>query len=123
MRKFWSHSLLAALTLATSSGCNSTVNQDDLRPALLSEPNQQEVATLVAQALNIKEVKVREDVFMQKSSLVLESPPFSDAQGNPLIGKQLEMPQRFMLLTDGQLCYLQHLNSEQILPAPTLTCR
>ncbi|WP_105188436.1 hypothetical protein [Pseudoalteromonas sp. T1lg48] len=123
MRKFWPHSLLAALTLATSSGCNSTVNQDELRPALLTEPSQQEVAALVAKALNTEEVNVGEEVFMQKSSLVLDSPPFTDAQGNPLMGKQLEMPQRFMLLTDGELCYLQHLNSEQLLPAPTLSCR
>lgn len=123
MRKFWPHSLLAAVTLATSSGCNSTVNQDELRPALLSEPSQQQVAALVAQALNIKGVNISEDVFMQKSSLVLSSPPFTDAQGNPIMGKQVEMPERFMLLTDGKQCYLQHLNSEQILPAPTLTCR
>ncbi|WP_462159392.1 hypothetical protein [Pseudoalteromonas sp. GB56] len=118
--------LLGLLALASSSalsGCNSTSNDEEFRPATLSEPSHQQVADIVAQLVGSQSVNLNTDVFMEKSSLVIEPPKIADANGNPIMGKQLEMPQRFMLLTDGKQCFIRHLNSEQVIPTPQLSCK
>ncbi len=118
--------LLGLLALASSSalsGCNSTSNDEALRPATLSEPSHQQVAEIVAQLVGSQSVNLNTNVFMEKSSLVIEPPKMADGNGNPIMGKQLEMPQRFMLLTDGKQCFIRHLNSEQVVPTPQLSCK
>ena len=116
-------SVLALASTCALSGCNSTSNDEELRPATLSEPSHQQVAEIVAQLVGSQSVNLGSNVFMEKSSLVIEPPNIADTNGNPIMGKQLDMPHRFMLLTDGEQCFIRHLNSEQVVPVPKLSCK
>ncbi|MFY8274027.1 hypothetical protein AAEU32_07875 [Pseudoalteromonas sp. SSDWG2] len=116
--------LISALSVSALAGCNATQQLPaELRPALLSQPSQQQVSELIAGMLNSQSVRLNSNVFMDKSSLVVEPPKMTDANGNPIMGKVLEMPQRFMLMTDGTQCYIRHLNTEQTIAAPQLSCK
>lgn len=112
---------LACFASLASSGCSS--NAAPLSPTLLVEPNAQEVQAIVSELVGQDNVSLKDDVFMNQSTLVLTYPRKLDANGNPIMGKQIDMPNRFVLLSDGRYCYVRHINSDTLVAAKQLNCK
>ncbi|WP_151173234.1 hypothetical protein [Pseudoalteromonas ruthenica] len=114
--------LLASMLFITSTGCNST-SDSQLKQTLLVNAADEQVAEIISRILDADKVRLSGGVFTQQSSLVLSHPNVVDSQGNPIMGKQITMPDRFMLMRDKDQCYIHHLNSDTLVAAPQLQCQ
>jgi len=73
--------------------------------------------------MHSKPVAIADDAFINSSILVTDSMNVLDAQGNPIMGKQLAMPERFELLIKNQMCFVRHLDSKATEPLPLVKCK
>jgi hypothetical protein len=73
--------------------------------------------------MHSKPIAVANDAFINSSVLVTDSMSVVDAQGNPMMGKQLTMPERFELLIKNSMCFVRHLDSKATEPLPLVKCR
>lgn len=119
--------ILLAIT-ATSlllSGClaQSSEPTPKLQHALLIEPNSAKVADAIAQLLHSSQVQLADDVFVTSSTVTLEQLNHKDPQGNPIMGKQLNMPDQFELVTKGERCFVRHLDSKATIELKQVLCK
>ena len=108
------------LSTLLTLGCSA--HAENLQPALLDAPQADTIRSAIAQLLGHENTRISDNVFTESSALVLEPPQVKDASGNPIMGKVLEMPVRFQLLSDGENCYLKQLDSDKQLPLPGVSC-
>jgi hypothetical protein len=73
--------------------------------------------------MHSKPIAVANDAFINSSVLVTDSMSVVDAQGNPMMGKQLAMPERFELLIKNSMCFVRHLDSKATEPLPLVKCK
>lgn len=115
--------IVAQLCLA---GCTSQSAQGDSVPALLAELNPQvhaELESVVSAALGDKPVTLGEQVLMRESLLVIERQATHKLQQPRVPGRDMQMPERFQLMTDGEGCWLVQLSSGAIWPLQGASCR
>ncbi|WP_301003427.1 hypothetical protein [Pseudoalteromonas sp.] len=94
-----------------------------LQHALLTEPQSELIAQGLARLMHSDAIAVDNDVFMQRSLLVTDAMEQRDGHGNPIMGKQLNRPDRFELLIKKNLCFLRHLDSKATEPLPNVKCK
>ncbi len=112
--------LIPASLSVLALGCSA--NATGLKPALLDQPETEAIRTALATLLGHGNAQIAESAFTQNSGLVLEHPSVKDEKGNPVMGKQLDMPFRFRLMYDGQTCYLTQLDTDKQVPLPGIGC-
>lgn len=119
--------ILLAITaiLLFLSGClaQSSEPTPKLQHALLIEPNSAKVADAIAQLLHSSQVQLADDVFVTSSTVTLEQLNHKDPQGNPILGKQLNMPDQFELVTKGERCFVRHLDSKATIELKQVLCK
>ncbi|CAD2225845.1 conserved exported hypothetical protein [Pseudoalteromonas sp. 3J6] len=119
--------LAISMTAATLglTGClaQSSEPTPKLQHALLIEPNSAKVADAIAQLLHSSQVQLADDVFVTSSTVTLERLNHKDPQGNPIMGKQLNMPDQFELMIKGKQCFIRHLDSKATEPLPGVSCK
>ncbi len=107
------------------NGClaQSSEPTPKLQHALLIEPNSAKVADAIAQLLHSSQVQLADDVFVTSSTVTLEQLNHKDPQGNPILGKQLNMPDQFELVTKGERCFVRHLDSKATIELKQVLCK
>lgn len=94
-----------------------------LQHALLKEPQSELIAQGLARLMRSNNIAVADDVFTNRSLMVVDNVTKTDALGNPIMGKQLNMPDRFELLIKDNLCFIRHLDSKATELLPNVKCR
>jgi len=117
--------LTSLLLLSTLLGCSAQSQEPTpkLQHARLTEPQSELIAKGIARLMHSKPVAIADDAFINSSILVTDSMNVLDAQGNPIMGKQLAMPERFELLIKNQMCFVRHLDSKATEPLPLVKCK
>ena len=119
--------LVISMTAATLglTGClaQSSEPTPKLQHALLIEPNSAKVADAITQLLHSSQVQLTDDVFVTSSTVTLEQLNHKNSQGNPIMGKQLNMPDQFELMIKGKQCFIRHLDSKATEPLPGVSCK
>ncbi|MDC3190356.1 hypothetical protein NQU96_11440 [Pseudoalteromonas elyakovii] len=117
--------LTSLLLLSTLLGCSAQSQEPTpkLQHARLTEPQSELIAKGIARLMHSKPIAVADDAFINSSILVTDSMNVLDAQGNPIMGKQLAMPERFELLIKNQMCFVRHLDSKATEPLPLVKCK
>lgn len=111
--------LLAALL---ASACTTSRAQ----PALLVNPNpasRAELLGIVRAALNNAPLTLADSAFTQDSILLIERTPRVDANGLLINGREVAMPERFLLSIQGSRCMLTHERTQQHWLLPQSQCR
>ncbi|MEL7387844.1 hypothetical protein [Pseudoalteromonas sp. T1lg122] len=117
--------LTSVLLISTLLGCSAQSQEPTpkLQHARLTEPQSELIAQGIARLMHSKPIAVANDAFINSSVLVTDSMSVVDAQGNPMMGKQLTMPERFELLIKNSMCFVRHLDSKATEPLPLVKCR
>lgn len=122
-------SLLLAACLITLCACTTpeAAVQPTGReqPARITNPSpevQAELLTAVTSALRNTAIRIADDALTKSSVLIIERVPARDANGRPLSGRDLERPQHFDLLNDGERCILVHRQTAQLYPLKNARC-
>ena len=116
-------SMIAATLGLTGCLAQSSEPTPKLQHALLIEPNSAKVADAITQLLHSSQVQLADDVFVTSSTVTLERLNHKDPQGNPIMGKQLNMPDQFELMIKGKQCFIRHLDSKATEPLPGVSCK
>ncbi|OUS68094.1 hypothetical protein B5G52_20485 [Pseudoalteromonas sp. A601] len=106
-------------------GCSapSEAPTPKLQHALLKKPQSNLIAQGLARLMRSDNIAVADDVFMKRSLMVVDNVNKADELGNPIMGKQLNMPDRFELLIKDNLCFIRHLDSKATEPLPDVKCK
>ncbi|WP_404341409.1 hypothetical protein [Pseudoalteromonas mariniglutinosa] len=117
--------IMTVLFATLLSGClvQSHEPTPKLERALLTTANSQVIAEAIASLLHSNSVQLADDVFTQSSTVTLDRLNHKDPLGNPIMGKQLNMPDRFELLINDQQCYVRHLDSKATQLLKGISCR
>jgi len=116
-------SMTAAMLVLTGCLAQSPEPTPKLQHALLIEPSSSKVANAIAQLLHSSEVQLADDVFITSSTVTVERLNHTDPQGNPIMGKQLNMPDKFELMIKNERCFVRHLDSKATEPLPDVKCK
>jgi hypothetical protein len=88
--------------------CTTLSAQED-RPAVLTQidqPGRANLLRVVREALNGAPVTFADDAFTRSSEHVFERRTVRDAEGRPLDGRRVAMPERLRLVVNGERCAL-----------------
>jgi hypothetical protein len=97
--------------LLALGGCRSDAATAQGVPALLKNPDERTRMTLqrvVSQALGGVAVTLSDEALTDSSLLVIERRRHLDAAGQPIMGRVLEAPDRFVLIRQNGRCLLEH---------------
>lgn len=124
MIKYIVNSIVMSLPIILSS-CLST---QPLHPveALLEQPSPQSRRILenaIGNLLNSQPVKLADNAFTLKSTVIIESNHPKDSQGNLLDGRDTRQADTFSLLIEDEECYLKHEQSGQIKQLSNIYCK
>jgi hypothetical protein len=113
------------LSNALLLGCAASADKPTpkLQHALLKEPQSELIAQGIARLMRSNAIAVAEDVFMTGSVMVVDNASKTDSLGNPIMGKQLNMPDKFELLIKGDTCFVRHLDSKATESLPDVKCK
>ena len=96
------------------------------QPALLQNPSQLEVdniAAMISQALDNKDVRLGQGIFSQTNLLIIERAPI---KANPHLVSGLitdnDKPNHFLLFKDSQGCFIFHRQTEKTWRLETSNC-
>jgi hypothetical protein len=115
--------LLASAALAPF-GCGAPPARADV-PALVAEPSaasRAELRRVVTEATNGAPVTLADDALTRESTLIVERREPLDAQGRPLSGRLLDMPQRFRLVLRDGKCALVRESDARSWPLSDTRC-
>ena len=72
--------------------------------------------------LNQNSVLLADDVFVGASEIVLERSSVTDSEGLRIQGRELQAPIHFRLWKQGDACFLEYVETEQMQEIPGLSC-
>lgn len=107
------------------SACAQGLAHEEM-PALIDHPTRESRASLakvVSTALNGAPVTLADDALTRDGVLFIERVQRRDAQGLPLNGRELQMPEQFRLMKSGRRCILVHQRTGKRWPLRSTTCR
>ena len=105
-------------------GC-STMAHADPQPAILVNPSTDTLAELtntVSKALNGRPVHLSSDSLTRDNRLIVERATHMRG-GNPIMGRKIEKPDHFYLMSTGTDCFLKHQQSGEIYMLKTAQCK
>jgi len=115
--------MACAAALLTLAACRGTAATSV--PARLVEPDaaiQAELQRAVAAALGDREVALADSALTTESVLVVERRRHVAPDGTRIMGRELDPPERFRLLREGDGCILVHERSGQRFPLAGAAC-
>ncbi|KAA1150147.1 hypothetical protein [Pseudoalteromonas fuliginea] len=117
--------IITAIIMCTLTGCSaqSSESTPKLQHALLVEPNSEAVAEVIALLLYSQQIQLADDVFLTSSTVTLDRLNQKDTLGNPIMGKQLNMPDQFELMIKNEQCFVRHLDSKATKVINDVNCR
>ncbi|WP_096793865.1 hypothetical protein [Pseudoalteromonas sp. 1_2015MBL_MicDiv] len=117
--------IITAIIMCTLTGCSaqSSESTPKLQHALLVEPNSKAVAEVIALLLHSQQIQLADDVFLTSSTVTLDKLNQKDTLGNPIMGKQLNMPDQFELMIKDEQCFVRHLDSKATKVINDVNCR
>jgi hypothetical protein len=98
-----------------ASACTSSPAPND-QPALIVQPDvdsRAELLSTVRTALNNAPLTLADDALTRDSVLMIERQTRLDPYGLPANGRELGLPERFVLVTDGKRCVLTQARTQQ----------
>jgi len=107
--------LTFAVSILMLSACQFTAASPDNAAVLLTSDAEttQELRAAISSMSGFSSVTLSASDFMQSSEVIIERRHQTNQQGELIQGRDLEMPHRFRLETNGTQCWLLHLNSGQ----------
>ncbi|MEI8667323.1 hypothetical protein P4S65_02640 [Pseudoalteromonas sp. B131b] len=117
--------IITAIIMCTLTGCSaqSSESTPKLQHALLVEPNSKAVAEVIALLLHSQQIQLADDVFLTSSTVTLDKLNQKDTLDNPIMGKQLNMPDQFELMIKDEQCFVRHLDSKATKVINDVNCR
>jgi len=116
---------IVIITTSILSGCLAT--QPSQPVAALLEQSSAENRILLERAigdfLNSDPIKLADNIFSQKSTVVVDRSPSNDSRGNLLDGREMLAADTFSLLTENGMCYLKHDQSGHINLLVNISCK
>lgn len=109
------YQLTFAASILMLSACQFTAASPDKAAVLLaSDPVvMQELGAAISSMSGFSEVTLSASDFMQSSEVIIERKHQMNQHGELIQGRDLEIPHRFRLETNGTQCWLVHLNSSK----------
>lgn len=95
-------------------------------PALLKSPsadNRLLLESAIGDLLNSQPIKLADNVFTLKSTIIIEPKQSMDNRGNLLDGREIRQADTFTLLFEDDKCYLKHDQSEQTKLLVDIRCK
>lgn len=114
----------AALVTMLLAACATPAAQPE-RPAVIVNPTESrtELLDVLRQALNGRPLTIADDALTQDSLLIIERARPSGPGGRLLDGRELEMPERFRLVTNTSTCTLIHERTRRSWMLRTARCK
>jgi len=116
---------LLLLSILVLVGCKSTQAQQP-EPALLdaqSTKTREALEQTIGDLLNSQPVKLADNVFTIRSTVVIERLSSRDNQGIFLNERDLKSAESFTLLIKGKNCLLQHDQTKKMIKLGEIECR
>lgn len=115
---------VAAVLMTMSLAACATPAAQPERPAVIVNPTESrsELLDVLRQALNGRPLTIADDALTQDSLLIIERARPSDS-GRLLDGRELEMPERFRLVTHAATCTLIHERTGRSWMLKTARCK
>lgn len=108
------------------TACGSQPARGNSEPALLDEVSaayRTALESAVSEALHGVPVTLAKDALTQESLLIVERRPMPKLQQPGLGGREMQMPEKFRLMTDGKDCWLLQLSDSARWPLPGVSCK
>jgi hypothetical protein len=107
--------LTFAASILMLSACQFTAASPDKAAVLLASDAvvMQELGAAISNMSGFSEVTLSASDFMQSSEVIIERKHQTNQHGELIQGRDLEIPHRFRLETNGTQCWLVHLNSSK----------
>ncbi|GGQ31864.1 hypothetical protein [Shewanella litoralis] len=120
--------LIGLIGIGLISGCVATASEVNASPqaATITNPNAQTHAELqqaIASLLGVSSVVISDSAFTQYSQEVIERAQHKDANGLLIMGRSTEIPDAIQLLTQGDKCLLQHVQSGNTANLSQVRCK
>jgi hypothetical protein len=116
--------VLCCCTILCLSSCEATKPLPALR-VVLQESNGDDRELLeraLAEMLNDSSVIIAEDAFIKNSEIIIERQSIADSDGNRIMGRSFESPLHFRLWKQGNVCFIEHVETEEKKEVPNLEC-
>lgn len=116
---------IAACAGLIACACNSAPPLGEEVPARIVDPTPESRAELeraVSEMLHGAPVTLAADALTASSVLVLEGSRLRGPGSPPLSGREMRMPERFQLFTDGRRCVLVHGEDRARYPLERADC-
>lgn len=119
------YQLTFAASILMLSACQFTAASPDKAAVLLASDAvvRQELGAAISSMSGFSEVTLSASDFMQSSEVIIERKHQTNQHGELIQGRDLEIPHRFRLETNGTQCWLVHLNSGQRRLLNTACCQ
>jgi hypothetical protein len=106
---------------------NSCLAIQSLQPveALLQQPSVKSRLILenaIGDLLNSQPIKLADNAFLQKSTVIISRRQPKDSSGNLLDGREMRQADTFSLFTEGGKCYVKHDQSGNIKLLDNIKC-
>ncbi|WP_293750152.1 hypothetical protein [uncultured Paraglaciecola sp.] len=107
---------------------SSCLTTEPLHPveAILEQPSAQSRLILekaIGDLLNSQPVKLADNVFTLKNTVIIEPNQPKDNQGRLLDGREIRQADTFTLLTEDGKCYLRHDQNGHIVLLGNISCK
>ena len=94
--------------------------------ALIEQPSVQSRLILekaIGNLLNSQPVKLADNIFTVKSTVIIEYNQSKDSQGRLLDGREIRQAETFSLLTEDGKCYVKHEKNGHIILLDKISCK
>jgi hypothetical protein len=115
------------VVMTTAFMLNSCLALQSLQPveALLQQPSVKSRLILenaIGDLLNSQPIKLADNVFLQKSTVIIDRRQPRDNRGNLLDGREMRQGDTVSLFTEGGKCYVKHDQSGNIKLVDKIDC-
>ena len=124
MRKY-AVKAVVMMALFMLSSCLATQPSQPI-PALIERPSADTRLLLesnIGQLLNSQPIKLSNNVFVQKSTVIIDRHQPKDSRGNLLDGREVRQADTVSLLLENGKCYLKHEQSGNIKLVDGISCK
>lgn len=122
------HHIAKGILIIAPFVLSSCLTTEPIQPvaALLEQPSSETrilLESVIGDLLNSKPIKLADNVFTQKSTVVIERNQPKNSRGNLLDGRERRSADTVSLLTEAGKCYLKHDQSGNIKRVGNIRCR
>ncbi|NNC37116.1 MAG: hypothetical protein EX271_04160 [Acidimicrobiales bacterium] len=122
----------AAILPVLMGSCQTVENKEaevepkpEITEAVLTQKSAEahkELEDTVSKAMGGRKVTLATEILMGESTFSVQQIQQMGPDGNPIMGRIMERPDKFTLHTDGKSCTLTHEKSGNVFPLTVTTC-